>query len=432
MELRELPQVDALARHPLLAGFPEAVRIASASAAIAAARDRIRSGFTDPIDLAADAFAFAERRLTHSPRRVINMTGVVLHTGLGRARMPRPVADRIAEVAANYTDLEFDVERGERGNRQSHVRPLLHELTGAEDHLVVNNAAGAVVLALAALGEGREVVLSRGQMVEIGGAFRMPEIVRASGCRLVEVGCTNRTYLRDYEAATTSETAIWLRCHPSNYRVIGFTAEPDLDELAPAARERGVLLIDDQGNGQLGSPTRPEVFNHAVRFADVAIASGDKLIGASQAGILAGRKELIAKIARHPLARALRIDKLQLAALEATLRLHATGRSEELPTFRALTRPLEEVRQTAEILAEGVPEAIVESGSTEVGSGAEPGTEVATWRIGLPESWSSRLRAGDPPIVGRLESGRLWLDPRTLDEAEIPEVRRALEGLRNA
>ncbi len=435
MDLRGLPQVDALARVPELSGYPESVRVAAARSAVAGARESLRSGSdADPVAL---AIAEAERRVGSTLRGAINLSGVILHTGLGRARLAAPAVARMHEVAAGYANIEFDLASGERGDRQGHVRDLLRELTGAEDALVVNNAAAGVTLALATLAAGRDVVLSRGQMVEIGGSFRLPEIVVQSGCRLVEVGCTNRTRLEDYVRATTTETAGWLRCHPSNYRIVGFTSEPSLSALAAAAHANGVGLWDDQGNGCLvdmaryGAPP-VETLPQSVQHAHVSIASGDKLLGGPQAGIIVGRADQIREISRHPLARAFRIDKLTLAALEATLRLYTTGRAEEIPTIQAIAMPLDEVRRAAETLAEAWPGSIVGQGKTEVGSGSVPGDGIATWRVGLtgePIKVARELRLGNPPVVGRIEANRVWLDPRTLSTDELPAATAALRRL---
>ncbi|AIE87832.1 L-seryl-tRNA(Sec) selenium transferase [Fimbriimonas ginsengisoli] len=437
MELRDLPKVDTLANAAPLAEFPPRIRTEAARAAI----DAMRSALTEGRDV-PDGLEFA---MTHargasdlSLRPAVNLSGVVLHTGLGRARLAPSVATHVAEVAAGYSTLELDLESGERGDRQEHVRDLLRKLTGAEDAFVVNNAAAGVMLTLAAAARGGEVVLSRGQMVEIGGSFRMPDIIRESGCRLVEVGCTNRTHLSDYLAAMGDDTSAILRCHPSNYAIVGFTSEPSLSELAALAKERGVVLIDDQGSGllvdarTLGLPRLPTLPESAA-FADVSIASGDKLLGGPQAGIIVGRSELIREISRHPLARAFRIDKLSLAALEATLRLWASGREEEIPTIRYLRRPLAEVRADAErLLAAWGGGAEVSEGLTEAGSGSAPGAGVPTFRVGLSggaEALARALRLGMPPMVARIEKDRVWLDPRTLDADELPIVEARLREL---
>lgn len=360
----------------------------------------------------------------------INLTGVILHTGLGRARLADSVAMHVRAVASAHSLLELDSESGKRGDRQEHVRDLLRELTGADDAMVVNNNAAAVLLTLRALCEGREVVLSRGQMVEIGGSFRMPDVVAQSGCRLVEVGCTNKTHPADYERAFTADTAAILHCHPSNFKVVGFTEHPTIAELAELARSRGVLLIDDAGSGclvdttQYGLPAEPKVNDSLRQGADVVTFSGDKLLGGPQAGMIVGRTELIARIRTHPLSRALRVDKLTLAALETTLRLYQQGREAEIPVWQAITQPLPALRRAALRLAKAWPGGSrVERAQSEIGGGALPGASLATWRVGLlgaPGQEIARvLRAQDPPLVGYVEDGIAWLDPRTATGEEL-------------
>lgn len=440
-DLRQLPKVDALANSPALQAFSPKVRVRAAREAVNLLRTEIQSGngkaLRAPELLAAEiAVSIASPGL----KPAINLSGVILHTGLGRARLAPSVAEHVARVAQGHAAVEFDLETGRRGDRQDHVRALLTELTGAEDALVVNNAAAGVMLTLSALCSGLEVILSRGQMVEIGGSFRMPDIVRQSGCRLVEVGCTNKTRLSDYEEAISDDTAAILRCHPSNFKIVGFTEEPSMEELAGLCEENALDLIDDQGSGCLigleryGLPHQTTLPETIAAGASIAIASGDKLLGGPQAGLIVGRKELIAQIKRHPLARCARIDKLTLAALEATLRLYIEGREDEIPTLRYLGREVSEVRRMAQTLAKAYGStATVEKGTTEVGGGSAPGTELPTYRVGLetddPETLSQRLRQSDPPIVGRIEAGKVWLDPRTLEPAELKTVAEALKRL---
>lgn len=312
------------------------------------------------------------------------------------------------------------------------------ELTGAEAAIVLNNAAAGVFLSLNALASGGEVVLSRGQMVEIGGSFRMPDIVRRSGCRMVEVGCTNKTRLSDYEEVLGPDTKALLRCHPSNFAIVGFTSEPTLGELVELAHAQGLLVIDDMGSGCLvdtrkfGLPKQATLQEAVASGADIVIASGDKLLGGPQSGLVLGSAACVGAIKRHPLARALRVDKLTLAALEATLRLYTSGEHEaEIPTLRYLARPTEPLVKVCRRLARAYPgESVVESGTTEVGGGSAPGTGVPTWRVGLAsgdaDGLLAQLRRSDPPIVARIEDGRVWLDPRTLDDGEIRIVERAL------
>jgi L-seryl-tRNA(Ser) seleniumtransferase len=428
----------------MLSAYAEATRVEAARRTVDSLRRSILAG--SPVDLKrAEQFAAeeAERLRRRSLRPAINLSGVALHTGLGRARLADSVAEHVRAVAESHAIVEFDEGSGKRGDRQDHVRDLICGLTGAEDAFVVNNAAAAVFLSLASLCGGREVILSRGQMVEIGGSFRMPDIVRQSGCKLVEVGCTNKTRLSDYAEAITDDTAAILRCHPSNFRIVGFTEEPTVDELATFARENGVLCIDDQGNGCLvdtsayGLPREPTLIDSVRGGADVAIASGDKLLGGPQAGMIVGRREVLARIRKHPLARAVRIDKLCLAALEATLRLYVEDRVDEIPLHRYLGRPIEDVRGMAERLASSYRGGhVLQSGLTEVGGGALPGTGVETVRVGLeasdPEELARQLRAWDVPIVARIERDRVWLDPRTLDEDEVEIVQAALAEVSKA
>ena len=329
----------------------------AAKHAIVTFRRAILAGRPIPDAIEDVAFNWALAAERNSVQPVINASGVVLHTGLGRARLADAAVLAIGEAAAHHATVEFDLVSGARGDRQDHVRDLICEFTGAPDALVVNNCASTVLLSLAALGFGKSVILSRGQMVEIGGAPRMPDVVRQSGAQLVEVGCTNKTHLRDYEEAIDASTAVILRCHPSNFRVTGFTEEPTLPELAALARSKGVKLIDDVGSGCLvdttrfGLPHEPR-FGDAVRQgADLELSSGDKMLGGPQAGLIIGSPEAIKLLREHPIARAVRIDKLTLAGLAATLKLYREGRELEIPTLRALSEPLESVRLKAERLA---------------------------------------------------------------------------------
>lgn len=421
--LRGLPKVDALASSVRLASFPGRVRIEASRLAIEQSRALILNGRA-PRDVEDEAVTNAGRLALPTMRPVINRSGVVLHTGLGRAQLAPSVADHIREVAANHSLVEFDEESGKRGDRQTHVRELLKILTGAEDAFVVNNNAAAVFLTLTALAKRREVVLSRGEMVEIGGSFRMPDIVRQSGCRLVEVGCTNKTHLADFGEVVTARTGAILRCHPSNFRIVGFTESPSTSDLARIAHEQGSVLIDDVGSGCLlnttrfGLPREPILGESLRAGADIELASGDKLLGATQAGIIVGRADLVAKIRRHPLARAVRIDKLSLAGLAATLKLYLAGRELEIPTWKYLSRSLAEVRALAEEVAERFSGEVAE-GFTETGGGSIPGFGVPTWRVALPVGKADRqlheLRQLPTPIIGRIENGRVWLDPRTTD-----------------
>ncbi len=440
-KLRKLPKVDSLRNSPRLSRFSESVKTQAARAAVNSLRTRMISG--EDVDLEeAEGIAELEasRRSVGSFRRVINGSGVILHTGLGRARLSDAASEAVSLAAKYHSSVELALDSGRRGDRQDHVRGLLCELTGAEDAHVVNNCAGAVFLSLAALCKGREVILSRGQMVEIGGSFRMPDIVRESGCRLVEVGCTNKTRLSDYASAVGSETAAILRCHPSNFRIVGFTDEVGLPSLRGLCDKENVLLLDDLGSGCLvdtsrfGLPKEPTVSESISAGVDVLMSSCDKLLGGPQAGLLLGKEAAIAAIRTHPLSRALRIDKLTLAALEATLRAFAEERYSDIPAIRYLERSLAEVRRMALKLKSAFgPGGFVEQGETEVGGGSAPGTGVPTVRVGLrtedPEALACLLRASEPAILGRIEKGVVWLDPRTMEPGEVREVQAVLRRL---
>lgn len=437
--LRDLPSVDELADSNRLDSWPRPLRVAAARYAIGTSRRAILAGkplFQSVEDLAI-SWALAAQQNSIKP--VINASGVILHTGLGRARLAESAVRAIREAAESHATVEFDLVSGARGDRQDHVRDLICELTGAEDALVVNNCASAVLLSLATLAFGKSVVLSRGQMVEIGGSFRMPDVVRQSGARLVEVGCTNKTHLSDYEEALNPEAGVLLRCHPSNFRVTGFTEEPSLSELAELAHTRGVSVIDDVGSGCLvdttrfGLPHEPKFGDGLAQGADLELSSGDKMLGGPQAGLIIGKRDLIAKLKAHPIARAVRIDKLTLAALAATLKLYREGREFEIPTLWALARPIEEVRSAAERLASAYSGAVVEAGITETGGGSLPGYGVPTYRCGLAapheDQLAHQLRTGDPAIVGRIERGSVWLDPRTMTDAEVDTAVRRLREI---
>ncbi|HXG76020.1 MAG TPA: L-seryl-tRNA(Sec) selenium transferase, partial [Gaiellaceae bacterium] len=335
--LRDLPSVDRLLADERLAALPHELAVAAARAVLERAREEVRAG-RDPGPLPEAVLAEIARSLRPSLRRVLNATGVLVHTNLGRAPLGAQALARVADVASGYSNLEYDLERGERGSRQDHLAPLLRRLTGAEAALVVNNNAAAVLLALAALAEGREVLVSRGELIEIGDGFRIPEVLERSGARLVEVGTTNRTRAADYERAARAETAAILRVHQSNFRVVGFAERPRLAELAEVARGHGLALVDDLGSGALRAlgdePTPAESLRAG---ADLVCFSGDKLLGGPQAGVVVGRADLVERLRRHPLQRALRADKLTLAALEGTLLAQLDPRrADELPVLRML------------------------------------------------------------------------------------------------
>ncbi|MGH3066817.1 MAG: L-seryl-tRNA(Sec) selenium transferase [Gaiellaceae bacterium] len=426
MKLRDLPSVDELLRDERLQGEPHELAVAAARAVLDRARDQIRDGSSpEPlVDAVLEELAGSRRP---SLRRVVNATGVLVHTNLGRAPLAEAALGRVLEVGRGYSNLEYDLARGERGSRQDHLESLLRRLTGCEAALVVNNNAGAVLLALAALAESREVVVSRGELIEIGDGFRIPEVLARSGARLVEVGTTNRTRAADYERAIGPETALLLRVHQSNFRLVGFTERPELEELGRIAQRVGLPLVDDLGSGALTSlgdePTPAESLRAG---ADLVCFSGDKLLGGPQAGVVVGRADLVEKLRRHPLQRALRADKLTLAALEGTLALALDpGTRDEIPVLRMLHEPLEAVRARAERLAELVG-GDVEDTVARVGGGALPLAELPSVACAVEEALAERLRHGEPPVIAVIRDGRTLLDCRTLTDAEIDEVAAAV------
>ncbi len=371
-------------------------------------------------------------------RRVVNATGVVLHTNLGRAMLAAPALEAIRDVASAACNLEYDTEAGRRGDRDALVESHLCELTGAEAATVVNNNAAAVILVLNSLAEGREAIVSRGELIEIGGSFRIPDIMAKSGAIMREVGTTNRTHKADYERALGERTALLLKVHTSNYRIIGFSASVDLPELADlAAGLDDAYVVEDLGSGALvdltrwGLPAEPVVADRVAAGADLVTFSGDKLLGGPQCGVIVGRRDLVERIRRNPLKRALRCGKTTLAALEATLRVYRFDPCPErvIPTLRYLTRPLEELRSLAEAAATmlsdalGEPFAItVEQSTAQTGSGSQPEVEIASLALSVsspehsPDAIAARFRSGDPSIIGRIEKDRFLLDLRTIDE----------------
>jgi L-seryl-tRNA(Ser) seleniumtransferase len=354
---------------------------------------------------------------------------VIVHTNLGRAPLAAAALEQVTEAARGYSNLEYDVDAGGRGSRQTHAAELLHRLTGAEAALVVNNNAAAVLLALAALAEGREVIVSRGELIEIGDGFRIPDVLARSGALLREVGTTNRTRAADYENAIGSDAAVLLRVHQSNFRVVGFTEQPRLEDLAGVAREHELVLIDDLGSGAVVDVgDEPTARTSLAAGADLVCFSGDKLLGGPQAGIVVGRADLVERLRRHPLQRALRADKLTLAALEGTLRL-ALEHPDEVPVLRMLREPPEAVRLRAERLAELV-DGEVEATIGRAGGGALPLAELPSYACAVEERLAAPLRAADPPVIGIVRDGRLLLDCRTLADAELIEVAEAVRACR--
>jgi len=432
VRLRDLPSVDELLRDERLAAQPHELAVSAARAVLANAREEIGAG-RDPGALVDGVLEELSRTRRPSLRRVINATGVLVHTNLGRAPLAPAALERVVEVGRGYSNLEHDLESGERGSRQSHLVGLLTRMTGAESALVVNNNAAAVLLALAALAEGREVVVSRGELLEIGDGFRIPDVLARSGARLVEVGTTNRTRAVDYERAIGPDTALLLRVHQSNFRVVGFSGLPRLSELAEVARRHSLPLVDDLGSGSLFSvgdePTPAESLRAG---ADLVCFSGDKLLGGPQAGIAVGRGELVERLRRHPLQRAFRADKLTLAALEGTLllTLDPTTR-DEVPVLRMLHEPVEAVRARAERLAALVAGEVEETVGR-VGGGALPLAELPSVSCAVEEELADLLRRGEPPVIAIVRDGRTLLDCRTLSDAEVGEVAAAVASARRS
>jgi L-seryl-tRNA(Ser) seleniumtransferase len=426
VELRDLPSVDELAR-----AADDPLAVDAARSVLARAREEIRAG-AEPGDLTErlQAELGAARRPTL--RRVLNATGVIVHTNLGRAPLPAAALEHALESGRGYSNLEYDLADGTRGSRQDHVAAVLRKLTGAEGALVVNNNAAAMLLALAALAEGREVLVSRGELIEIGDGFRIPDVLKRSGARLVEVGTTNRTRAADYEDAANEQTALLLRVHQSNFRVVGFTEQAQVKELAAVAHRHDVPLLDDLGSGALVDISdEPTARSSLEAGADLVCFSGDKLLGGPQAGIIVGRGDLVERLRRHPLHRALRIDKLSLAALEGTLLLYLEpGRAlREVPVLRMLNENIAAVRARAERLARQLG-AEVEETVGKMGGGALPLADLPSFACAVEESLAAPLRDHTPAVVGRVRDGRLLLDCRTLDDAEADEVAAAVRACR--
>ncbi|GIW08209.1 MAG: L-seryl-tRNA(Sec) selenium transferase [Dehalococcoidia bacterium] len=447
-ELRRLPSVDALLRHSELTDLQHALGhravanlarrvLDSARAAIAAG-----SGAPSLDSLIHEVAALAAPLVAGPLVPVINATGVVIHTNLGRAPLAPDAAAAALDLAQGYSNLEYDLDAGSRGSRDRHLEWLLTQVTGAEAGLAVNNNAAALLLALSALAAGREAIVSRGQAVEIGGGFRIPDVMRQSGTRLVEVGTTNRTYLRDYEEAITPETAVLLKVHSSNFAIVGFTHEVGIEELARLAEERGLCALDDLGSGclldtkQFGLAHEPMVQTSVAAGAGIVCFSGDKLLGGPQAGVIVGRRHYIDRLRRHPLARAVRIDKVTLAALVATLRHYLRGDAERtIPVWRMIATPLANLGERAGRLAAALAGEVIPGRST-VGGGSLPGQTMETRLVALrdsaPDALAARLRRGRPAVVARVDEGRLVLDPRTVlpeqDDALIAAVRAARQS----
>jgi L-seryl-tRNA(Ser) seleniumtransferase len=446
-DLRVIPSIEQLRQRPAIRALEAQYGAAAAVDALRAGTDVVRKSMAatgQPADAHDVASRIEQAAADHigrvfrsSLRRVINATGVVLHTNLGRAPLAAGAIDRIREVAAGYASLEYDLDAGSRGRRDVHAEGLLCRLSGAESAVVVNNNAAATMIILAALAAGREVVVSRGELVEIGGGFRVPDVMAQSGALLREVGTTNKTRLNDYAAAVSDRTALILRVHPSNFRIEGFTARPALQELVALGAKLNVPVVEDLGSGHLAAiadhpleGVEPSVEASVAAGVDLCCFSGDKLLGGPQAGIIVGRKTLVDAIRRHPLMRALRVDKLTYAALEGTLAEYAAGRgSAAIPVQRMLTMSVDAIRPRADALAETINQAhgwkaAAVAGMSAVGGGSAPGIELPTWLVAIEKDGLSaagleeRLRGASVPIVARIEGDRVVLDLRTVDPAD--------------
>ncbi len=405
----------------------------------------------EPPHLLRQILEHLEKTSAHTLQNVINATGIIVHTNLGRSLMAEEAVERLQVICRSYNNLEYDLEQGRRGSRYVHAEAILCELTGAEGALVVNNNASAVLLTLNTLAKGREVIVSRGQLVEIGGSFRIPDVMGSSGAILREVGCTNRTHPRDYESLISEQTALLLRVHTSNYRIVGFTAEVSAEELVALGRRYGIAVMEDLGSGSLvdmtqfglhGEPTVQEVMRTGI---DVVTFSGDKLLGGPQAGVILGRRDIVAACRKNPLTRALRVDKMTLAVLEATLRLYRDDRQalERIPTIRMIAMPPAVLEERAQELAAAVREADprhrlqvrVRRSSSQVGGGALPNQNLPTYVVAVTApgmstySIEAGLRRNSPPLIGRIESDQYLMDVRTLQPEEFPVIQQAFQRL---
>lgn len=444
--LRALPSVDTLMQTPqaaeLITSYGRTLAVDAIRSALADIRSN-PSGVTldlQPESILCSAKLHLEEWLSPTLVSVINASGVILHTNLGRAPLSQSAINAIQSLTAGYASLEYDLKHGKRGSRLIHTETLLTRLTGAEAAMVVNNNASAILLALTALANRRRVVISRTQLVEVGGGFRIPDVMKQSGARLVEVGATNQVHLSDYEGALTTPAAAILRAHHSNFRIIGFTSEPTLAELSALAKQHGVYLIDDLGSGALLDTTRyglahePTVQESVAAGADLVCFSGDKLLGGPQAGILVGRRVLINKLLKHPLARALRPDKLCLAALSATLIHYLKDEAElEIPTWQMISMSQQQVKTRAQQWKMVLGQGELRDGSSTIGGGSLPGETLPTCLLALaipkPDQFLARLRQMRPPIIARILEGAIVLDPRTV----LPEQEGVLlDGLQKA
>ena len=448
--LRKLPKVDELLRAPYLealrAEYPEQTVTDAVRKVIADLRQGILSGEIENLpETDALMASIASRVRTDSRpsmRRVINGTGIVLHTNLGRACLSEKAAAAASDAARRYSTLEYNVATGGRGLRYSHVEELICRLTGAESALVVNNNAAAVLLVLSSMTTGGQVPVSRGELVEIGGSFRVPDIMEACGAELKEVGTTNKTHLRDYDRAITEKTRALMKVHTSNYRIVGFSETPSLPELVQLGHERGLPVIEDLGSGslvdlqQFGIYDEPSVQDSVRAGVDVVSFSGDKLLGGPQAGIIVGRKKIVDSLKKHPLTRAMRVDKMTLAALEATLRSYDAGLTAEIPTLAMLAATPDQLKAKAEILRglmvdAGIAAEVVPT-EGQVGGGSVPTQMLKSFAVAVQpkavnlDQLETNLRLGSPAIVGRINHDRFLLDVRTLRESDFADIVKAV------
>ncbi len=444
--LRKLPSVDRLLSHKRVQNLIKEYSHRLVVEAIRADLESIRRGILAEQNLEISESAVLDRisqglrtDFQASLRPVINATGVVIHTNLGRAPLSEAAQAAMIAVAGAYNTLEYDLEEGERGSRLVHAAKLLRALTGAEDAIALNNNAAALILILSALAREREVIISRGQLVEIGGGFRIPAIMRESGATLVEVGTTNRTRIEDYEAAVNEQTAMLLRVHASNFRQLGFVEQPSLSQVTACARQHGLLAVDDLGSGTLintrkfGLAYEPTIQDSISAGFDLVCFSGDKLLGGPQAGIIVGKAKLMARLKRHPLARAMRVDKLTYAALIATLQHYLRDEAlQEIPIWRMIGRELDEIGRTAERWAAQIGGKVVDGRST-VGGGSLPGTDLPTRLLAIavasPARFAAGLRQADPPVIARVSKSHVLLDPRTVLPEQETDLLRVLSRL---
>lgn len=453
--LRQLPQIDALLGVPaigaLVTAFSRDEVVTTLRSELSDLRRLILADALDAVpDFEGDAFVAKLRAAIELARRsslipVVNATGIIIHTNLGRARLAPEAVQAMQDVAASATNLELNLRDGKRGSRYDHVEALICELTGAQAALVVNNCAAAVVLSLMGTAMGRKVIASRGELIEIGGSFRLPDVIAQSGAQLKEVGATNKTRLRDYADAIDDDTAVLLKSHTSNFKIIGFTSAPDRRELAQLAKERDVILMEDLGSGVLidlapyGLTDEPVVGDILKAGVDLVMFSGDKLLGGPQAGIIAGRADIITSLRSHPLLRALRIDKLSLAALEATLRLYSAPHDPcaSIPVLSMLSQPVSQVHARAQALAallHRTVETVIAPAAAYVGGGSLPQQDLQSYTVALttPEmtadTLAAALRQAPVPVIGRIHQGQFLLDMRTVTDAELPLIHSAVKA----